>query len=92
MSMELGERSETRKSLPLSAADLRDLQLLRSQKGYEHRSEASLMSEVFRRGMQAVREEALEQGYRAVAQQYDAEQSERQSVARRRRPAWAEEQ
>ena len=91
-----------RKSLPLSAQDLDDLERLRRSASHRNAlslladveipanaSEASLLHAVLEAGLRAVREQVEVQGYAQMAEQLDA--SPRRTSARRRRPAWADE-
>jgi hypothetical protein len=91
-----------RKSLPLSAQDLADLERLRRSASHRdalsllvdveiaaNASEASLLHAVLEAGLRAVREQVEAQGYAQMAGEIDA--SPRRSSARRRRPTWADE-
>lgn len=95
-------RRPVRKSLPLSPRDLRDIEMLRGS--YAHRSalsdlstesvdesssEAVVLHAIWEAGMNAVREAVEEGEYARMAEDYDM--SARKAVARRRRPAWADE-
>lgn len=95
-----------RPSLPLTERDERDLALLRASAPRREAlsrltgepvtrpdlSEATLLHAVFEAGLAAVREATEEAGYAELAAQQGAEQAERRAEARRRRPAWADEQ
>jgi hypothetical protein len=94
-----------RKSLPLTARDLRDLDILRgspARRGAlaslvdievgETLSEAQLLHAVLEAGLRAVEERIEEDGYaRIAAERSETEQAARRAVARRRRPSWADE-
>lgn len=92
----------TRKSLPLSERDLRDLAVLRGSTAHraalsrlahsevtEASSEAAMLHAVLEAGIKAVQELVESEGYAQIAAEDAAE--ERQAVARRRRPSWADE-
>lgn len=98
-------RDTVRKSLPLTAADVRDLAFMRRSREYRlalqemtgtdidpDASEASYLHAVLEAGLKALRERAEEAGYAAMAaaQQEDTT-ARRQRVARRRVPDWANE-
>ena len=100
--MELLQTPRTRKSLPLSEGDLRELEQVRTSGARraalsrlarvelsDKPSEAGLLHAIFEAGMRAVRELAEEEGYAQIAQENSAQS--RQAVARRRRPDWASE-
>lgn len=102
----MSEVHETvRKSLPLTAADVRDLAFMRQSTEYRRvlqemtgtdidadASEASYLHAVLEAGLKALRERAEEAGYAAMAaaRQEDTT-ARRQRVARRRVPDWANE-
>ncbi len=100
--MALLDKPVTRKSLPLSARDVEDLEKLRSSHEMrealstlssesitEASSEAALLHAVMEAGKRAIREHLESAGYAQIAQQ--REDYNRPAVARRRRPAWADE-
>jgi hypothetical protein len=92
----------TRKSLPLSERDLRDLAVLRGSAVHraalsdltqvqvtESISEAALLQTVLEAGLKAVADLVEAEGYARIALEVVPEN--RQAVARRRRPTWAGE-
>src|SRR5437763_16564413 len=92
----------TRKSLPLSERDLRDLAVLRGSEAHrrawsqlanvivtERSSEAATLQAVVEAGIRAVAQQVEAEGYARIAAEASAES--RQAVARRRRPSWADE-
>lgn len=101
--MDIAEPSTTtRKSLPLSSRDLRDLTALRRSPAHravladlagtpvsEASSEAALLHAVWEAGLQAVRERVEDAGYAELAAERDT--ATLKAVARRRRPTWADE-
>jgi hypothetical protein len=100
--METLRRPATRKSLPLSARDLEDLDKLRGSEAHRaalshlvdtevsrDTSEASLLHAVLEAGMRAVQQQVEEEGYAEIAADMNA--AARQASARRRRPSWADE-
>jgi hypothetical protein len=95
-------RTAARKSLPLTERDLHDLETLResaihrealSQAAHielaDDASEAVLLHAIHEAGMRAVRQQIEEQGYKEIGETMAG--NERQRVARRRRPSWADE-
>jgi len=91
----------TRKSLPLSERDLRDLAVLRGSEAHraalsrlahvavtESSSEAVMLQAVLEAGIKAVAQLVEAEGYARIA---EASSENRQAVARRRRPTWADE-
>ncbi|GAB79201.1 hypothetical protein SAMN05421595_2507 [Austwickia chelonae] len=82
---------KVRKSLPLSSTDLRDLELIRSAPQYQKQSEAAVLAEATRRGLQLMQDELSERGYAQIAQERVASRERRQATSRRRRPSWADE-
>ncbi|MEB3052136.1 hypothetical protein KV112_20725 [Mycolicibacter sp. MYC123] len=91
-----------RKSLPLYERDQMALTALRRSPTHlailgelagtavsESSSEAAVLHAVWEAGIQAVREQVEDAGYAAMAG--DQETRERQAIARRRRPTWADE-
>ncbi len=99
--MEITDRP-TRKSLPLSERDLRDLSVLRRSPSHraaladlagssisETSSEAAVLHAVWEAGVKAVLERVEEAGYEEMAAERDV--ATRKAVARRRRPGWADE-
>ncbi|GAB3950405.1 hypothetical protein GCM10029976_085070 [Kribbella albertanoniae] len=101
--METVDRSPaTRKSLPLSERDLRDLAVLRGSEAHraalaelthvhisETTSEAVLLQTVLEAGLKAVADLVEADGYARIA--HEVVHEDRQAVARRRRPSWADE-
>jgi hypothetical protein len=101
----LNEPAKTRKSLPLTERDLADLERLRGPTPeraalsalagvvVEGVAEAALLRMVFAAGLQAVREKAEELAYASAAAERltSGEAEETRRIARRRRPAWADE-
>lgn len=92
----------TRKSLPLSARDLADLQKLRESAAQQaalselagvevsaSSSEAALLHAVYEAGLRAVKRRVEAVGYEQIAVEYD--EGARRQVARRRAPSWADE-
>lgn len=93
----------TRKSLPLTPSDVDHLAMLRASAEHrealsdlagsvvsERSSEAALLHAVWEVGMKAVQERVEEEGYAQLAEERDT--SRRKSVARRRRPTWADDE
>jgi len=105
MATRLSEPAKARKSLPLTERDLADLERLREQTperdalaelaGIEVESlaEAALLRVVFAAGLRAIRERAEERAYlvAAAGRLASGEAAESRRIARRRRPAWADE-
>ena len=105
MATRLSQPAKARKSLPLTEQDLADLERLRGQTperdalaelaGIEVESlaEAALLRVVFAAGLRAIRERAEERAYFSAAADRLAsgEAAESRRIARRRRPAWADE-
>lgn len=96
-------RDVVRKSLPLTASDVRDLAFMRDSSEYrralhemtgveidEGTSEAAYLHAVLDVGLKALREHAEDSGYAAIAAE-QGEASTRRRTARRRVPAWANE-
>lgn len=92
----------TRKSVPLSERDLRDLAVLRASATHraalselsganisDSSSDAYVLHAVWQAGLEAVLDSVEEAGYAQMAAERDT--ATRKSVARRRRPAWADE-
>lgn len=90
-----------RRSLPLNERDLAGIERLRGSE--QHRaalaryssapvtassSEAAVLHAIMEAGLRAIREQVEEQGYTQIASRQDYD---RQAVARRRRPTWADE-
>ncbi|OBY30936.1 hypothetical protein [Mycolicibacter kumamotonensis] len=102
--MEATTRSTTsRKSLPLTPRDLRDLTAMRESPVHravlaelantslsETSSEAAVLHAIWEAGVQAVRERVEETGYAQMAADREPA-AERKAVARRRRPPRADE-
>ncbi len=105
MARRLSEPAKVRKSLPLTERDLADLERLRGQTPerdaladiagvvVEGVAEAALLHLIFAAGLQAIREKAEEHAYASAAADRLAsgEAQEIRRTARRRRPAWADE-
>ena len=105
MATRLNQPAKARKSLPLTERDLADLERLRGQTperdaladlaGIEVESvtEAALLHMIFTAGLRAIREKAEERAYASAAADRLAggEAAENRRIARRRRPAWADE-
>jgi len=105
MATRLNEPAKARKSLPLTERDLADLERLRVHSPerdalsdlagmvVEGVTEAALLHMIFAAGLRAIREKAEELAYASAAAERltsgEAEQTRR--IARRRRPAWADE-
>jgi hypothetical protein len=101
----LNEPAKARKSLPLTERDLADLERLRGQTperdalfdlygvAVESVTEAALLHMIFAAGLRAIREKAEERAYASAAADRLAsgETDETRRIARRRRPAWADE-
>jgi hypothetical protein len=105
MATRLNEPAKARKSLPLTERDLADLERLRGQTPerdaladlagvvVEGVTEAALLHMIFTTGLRAVREKAEELAYASAAAERltSGEAEEIRRIARRRRPAWADE-
>jgi hypothetical protein len=105
MTTRLSEPAKARKSLPLTERDLADLERLRGQTperdalaeliGIEIQSvtEAALLHMIFAAGLRAIRERTEERAYASAAADRLAggESAESRLIARRRRPAWTNE-
>lgn len=104
--MKVQQRTEARKSLPLTARDLRDLDVLAGSDahraalyaladvdlpGTQSVSEAQLLHTILEVGLRAVANRVEEESYAAEAAARKAEDAAQRSIARRRRPEWAEE-
>jgi hypothetical protein len=101
----LTEPAKTRKSLPLSEKDLADIARLREETPerealsemagvvVESVAEAALLRMIFEAGLRAIREKAEERAYASAAEDRLAsgEADETRRIARRRRPAWVDE-
>jgi hypothetical protein len=102
----LTEQAKTRKSLPVTEKDLADIARLREETPErealcelsgivvgESIAEAALLRMIFEAGLRAIREKAEELAYASAAEDRlssgDADENRR--IARRRRPAWADE-
>ena len=96
------DRPAVRKSLPLSDRDIREIEMLRgsgerraalshlvSETVAEDSSEATVLHALVEAGLRAVTQEIEDRGYAEMAADYTA--ADRRRVARRRKPAWAEE-
>jgi ectoine hydroxylase-related dioxygenase (phytanoyl-CoA dioxygenase family) len=106
MTARLNQPAKARKSLPLTERDLADLERLRAQTPerdalsdlagvvvVEGVAEAALLHMIFTAGLRAIREKAEELAYASAAADRLAsgEAQEIRRIARRRRPAWADE-
>jgi hypothetical protein len=106
MATRLNQPARTRKSLPLTERDLADLERLRGQTPerdalsdlagvvvVEGVTEAALLHMIFTAGLRAIREKAEELAYASAATDRlsSGEAEETRRIARRRRPAWADE-
>ena len=106
MTARLNQPAKARKSLPLTERDLADLERLRAQTPerdalsdlaglvvVEGVAEAALLHMIFTAGLRAIREKAEELAYASAAADRLAsgEAREIRRIARRRRPAWADE-
>lgn len=106
MTARLNQPAKARKSLPLTERDLADLERLRAQTPErdalsdlagvvvaEGVTEAALLHMIFTAGLRAIREKAEELAYASAAADRLAsgEAQETRRIARRRRPAWADE-
>jgi hypothetical protein len=101
----LTEPAKVRKSLPLTERDLADIARLREDTPerealsemagivVESVAEAALLRMIFEAGLRAIREKAEERAYASAAEDRLAsgEADETRRIARRRRPAWANE-
>jgi hypothetical protein len=102
----LTEPAKTRKSLPLTEKDLADIARLREETPerealsemagvvvVESVAEAALLRMIFEAGLRAIRERAEEMAYASAAEDRlpGGEADENRRIARRRRPAWADE-
>jgi len=96
-----------RPSLPLTAQDESDLDLIRSSPNHrraleqlggdlagvtESLSEGALLHAVFEAGLEAVRLAAAEVGYAELAQQQRQDAGAQRAESRRRRPSWADDE
>lgn len=94
--------ARVRKSLPLSDRDLHNLALMRDSGAHRaalahlvdaevtsESSEATLLHSVMEAGINAVQQQVEDQGYTQIAAEMDWESQ--RTVARRRRPSWADE-
>jgi hypothetical protein len=106
MVFRLTEPAKTRKSLPLTEKDLADVARLREETPErealselagvvvaESVAEAALLRMIFEAGLRAIRDKAEERAYASAAEDRLAsgEADETRQIARRRRPAWADE-
>lgn len=89
--LDVREPVVARKSTPFTERDLRDLELLRGESPYVGRSEASVLRDLLRRGMEAARQEVITQGYADLARERADSATVRRETARRRSPSWAGE-
>jgi hypothetical protein len=100
-------RTIRRPSLPLTERDVADLDKIRNSPaeraaledlasvtlaaGGRSEAESAFLHAVLLAGIRAVGERAEEASYEADAAAYQAEDTERRAIARRRRPPWAGE-
>ncbi len=100
-------RTIRRPSLPLTARDVAELDKIRNSPsgraaledlasvtfaaGGRSEAESAFLHAVLLAGIRAIRERAEEASYAADAAAYQAEDTERRAIARRRRPPWAGE-
>jgi hypothetical protein len=105
MATRLNESAKARKSLPLTERDLADLERLRQQTPerdalsdlagvvVEDVTEAALLHLIFAAGLRAIREKTEERAYVSAAADrlVSGEAAEARRIARRRRPAWSDE-
>jgi hypothetical protein len=106
MATRLNEPAKARKSLPLTERDLADLERLRGHSPerdalaelvgvafVESVTEAALLRMIFAAGLRAIHEKAEERAYASAAADRLAsgEAEEIRRIARRRRPAWTDE-
>src|SRR5579864_3431853 len=106
MAMRLNQPAKARKSLPLTERDLAGLERLRGQTPerdaladlagvvvVEGVTDAALLHMIFTAGLRAIQEKAEELAYTSAAADRLAsgETEENRRIARRRRPAWADE-
>ena len=107
MTKRMNEPAIRRPSLPLTRNDIDDLEKIRTSSSERAAladladvailaeghsvAESVLLHAVFTAGLRAVREHAEAEGYRLLAEEYEAEQAERRAVARRRSPYWDQE-
>ena len=98
------ETIATRKSIPLSPRDLRDLAVLRGSSARrsalaqlahtdvrENASEAQLLHAILEAGLRAIELRIEEESYAADAESQRSEDAERRAAARRRAPHWVNE-
>jgi hypothetical protein len=104
MASRIAEPAKTRKSLPLTERDLADIARLREQTPerealsemagvivVESVAEAALLRMIFEAGLRAIRERAEELAYASAAEDRRSDADVDRRIARRRRPAWADE-
>jgi hypothetical protein len=105
MATRLNEPARARKSLPLTERDLADLERLQGHTPerdalaelagvvVESVTEAALLHMIFAAGLRAIREKTEERAYASAAADRLAsgEAHAIRQIARRRRPAWADE-
>ncbi|MBO0824548.1 MAG: hypothetical protein J2P27_11945 [Actinobacteria bacterium] len=105
MATRLREPVIARKSLPLTASDLADLERVRAPGPeravlsdlagvkVESVTEAALLNIIFAAGLRAIRDEAEERAYASAAadRMASGQADEIRRIARRRRPPWADE-
>jgi len=106
MSARMSEPVIRRPNLPLTAADVAELELVQQSPAHrqaltrlspngpdlkQSTGESVLLHAIFTTGLAAIREQAEEEGYAQLAADYQAEESERRAMSRRRPPIWAHE-
>lgn len=106
MSSRMSQPVVRRPNLPLTARDELDLTQLRESPAFRRAlhalspsrpsieggiGEAVLLHAVFEAGLAAIRESAIEEGYRQLAAEYAEQSLERRHLSRRRLPDWAGE-
>lgn len=106
MATRLNQPVVRRPSLPLTAQDEADLDVLRDSPAHRRAlsqlspaapdaatdlTEGALLHAVLQAGIAAIRAHAEAEGYQQLAAQYAADTQRRRATARRRRPVWADE-
>ena len=107
MARRLDQAVVRRPSLPLTAADEAQLEVLRETASHRKAlaqlsrqdfpdgrdvRESVLLHAVFEAGLAAVRQLAEAEGYEQLASEYAADDPTRRRLSRRRRPTWAADQ
>lgn len=106
MATKMSQPVVRRPNLPLTAQDQADLEAIRDSPVFRRAledlapsapsrdddiGESVLLHAVFEAGLLAIRRSAQEEGYAELAQGYAAVDQQWRSIARRRRPAWADD-